>query len=106
MGKRKNLHIYLESWVYKLDLSTDSSAITGVRLRDKQGVEMVLHATHEVLLCAGAVDSPRLLLLSGIGPKADLEALGIPCKRNLRGVGENLVDHPVRCDGAVPARVG
>ncbi|KAM0755690.1 putative oxidoreductase [Meredithblackwellia eburnea MCA 4105] len=94
MGKRSNLHLYLESWVYKLNTNSDGSSITGVAFRDKNGVEMELKATHEVLICAGAVDSPRLLLLSGIGPKSELEQLGIACKRNLKGVGENLVDHP------------
>jgi choline dehydrogenase len=95
MGKRKNLHLFLETWVYSLELSPDGSRITGVRMRDKHGVEFVLEAKHEVLLCAGAVDTPRLMLLSGIGPRNDLEELGIECRRELRGVGENLVDHPV-----------
>ncbi|CAM5729583.1 Oxidoreductase OS=Streptomyces alboniger OX=132473 GN=CP975_21600 PE=3 SV=1 [Streptomyces alboniger] len=47
-----------------------------------------------MLLCAGAVDSPRLLLHSGIGPKEDLAKLGIPVVHDLPGVGENLLDHP------------
>lgn len=94
MGKRKNLHFFLETWVYGLLLSPNGRTITGVQTRSKHGFETVLTATHEVLLCAGAVDSPRLLLLSGIGPKKDLEALGIPCLVPLPGVGENLVDHP------------
>lgn len=94
MGKRKNLHLFLESWVHRLELSSDNTTVTGVCMRDKNGTEMVLKASHEVLLCAGAVDSPRLLLLSGIGPKNELEELGIPCKVDRKGVGENLVDHP------------
>ena len=47
----------------------------------------------EVILCGGAINSPQLLLLSGIGPAADLEALDIPVAVNLPGVGENLQDH-------------
>lgn len=101
MGKRKNLHMYLESWVHKLNFNAGATAITEVCIRNKDGAEFVLKATHEVLLCAGAVDTPRLLLLSGIGPKKDLEELGIVCKRNLKGVGENLVDHPVRLCAAL-----
>ncbi len=47
----------------------------------------------EAILCGGAINSPQLLLLSGIGPAADLEALGIPVAVDLPGVGENLQDH-------------
>jgi len=49
----------------------------------------------EVVVCAGAVGSPQLLLLSGIGPAAELQALGISPVADLPGVGENLHDHPV-----------
>jgi choline dehydrogenase-like flavoprotein len=45
-------------------------------------------------LTAGAVDSPRLLLLSGIGPKHDLENLNVPVARDIPGVGKSLTDHP------------
>lgn len=48
----------------------------------------------EVLLCAGALESPRLLLLSGLGPADELRALGIPVRRDMPGVGRNLQDHP------------
>ena len=51
-----------------------------------------MHAK-EVILCGGAINSPQLLLLAGIGPKADLEALGIPVVADLPGVGSNLQDH-------------
>ena len=47
----------------------------------------------EVILAGGAINSPQLLLLSGIGPAAELEALGIPVVADLPGVGENLQDH-------------
>ena len=49
----------------------------------------------EVIVCAGAVGSPQLLLLSGIGPAGQLRALGIDPVADLPGVGENLQDHPV-----------
>ena len=60
-----------------------------------------------MLVCAGAVDTPRLLMHSGIGPKKDLEALGIPVVHDLPGVGENLLDHPEsvivwETDGPIP----
>jgi len=58
------------------------------------GHEMVtVHAGHEVLLCAGAVNSPQLLQLSGIGPGALLQRHGVPVAADLPGVGANLQDH-------------
>ena len=51
-------------------------------------------AKKEVILSAGAFDSPRLLLLSGVGPKADLEGHGIGIVKDLSGVGKGLSDHP------------
>lgn len=49
----------------------------------------------EVIICAGAVGSPQILLLSGIGPKAELEEIGIKCVVDLPGVGKNLEDHMI-----------
>ncbi|MBC7047326.1 choline dehydrogenase, partial [Salmonella enterica subsp. enterica serovar Heidelberg] len=48
-----------------------------------------------IVLCAGAVTSPAILMRSGIGPADALRALGIPVVLDLPGVGENLQDHPV-----------
>ena len=50
-------------------------------------------ASREVILCGGAINSPQLLKLSGVGPAAELSALGIPVVHDLPGVGENLQDH-------------
>ncbi|MCA6092972.1 GMC family oxidoreductase N-terminal domain-containing protein [Streptomyces sp. SCA3-4] len=102
---RPNLHIMLETWAHKLEL--DGTRAKGVHVRTKDGEEIYVEAAREVLVCAGAVDTPRLLLHSGIGPKADLEALGIPVVHDLPGVGENLLDHPEsvivwETDGPIP----
>ncbi|MFG2624113.1 GMC family oxidoreductase [Streptomyces sp. NPDC048473] len=92
MGNRPNLRLFLETWAYRLEL--DGTRAKGVHVRTKDGEEILVRAKKEVLLCAGAVDSPRLLLHSGIGPKKQLKELGIPVALDLPGVGENLLDHP------------
>jgi choline dehydrogenase len=63
------------------------------------------HAACEVILSAGALRSPQLLMLSGIGPKAQLQRLGIDVNQDLPGVGKNLQDHlhsRVRCEITQP----
>jgi choline dehydrogenase len=59
----------------------------------REGADLAVTARGEVLLCAGAVQSPQLLQLSGVGPRALLAAAGIPVVHELPGVGENLQDH-------------
>ncbi|MFC4513945.1 GMC family oxidoreductase [Streptomyces ehimensis] len=102
---RPNLHLMLETWAYRLEI--EAGRARGVHVRTKDGEELFVEAGREVLVCAGAVDTPRLLLHSGIGPKADLEKLGIPVVHDLPGVGENLLDHPEsvivwETDGPIP----
>jgi choline dehydrogenase len=65
---------------------------TGVNYR-RGGQEFSVRARREVLLCCGPINSPQLLKLSGVGPAAELHALGIPLVQDLPGVGENLQDH-------------
>jgi choline dehydrogenase-like flavoprotein len=105
-GDRPNLTLLLETWAYRLEFD-DARTARGVRVRGKDGAETLISARREVVVCAGAVDTPRLLLHSGIGPKADLEKLGIPVLHDLPGVGENLLDHPEsvivwETDGPIP----
>ena len=71
-----------------------------VEVRGPAGVERI--AAGEILLTGGAIGSPQLLLLSGIGPAGDLEALGIPVRADLPGVGGNLRCHP-QCGLSVEA---
>jgi choline dehydrogenase len=64
----------------------------GVRYQ-RDGSAQEVRVRREVIVCAGAINSPQLLKLSGIGPRAELTALGIPVVHDLPGVGENLQDH-------------
>ena len=61
---------------------------------EKDGQRTIARAAGEVILSAGAFNSPQILLLSGIGPADELRALGIDVVRDLPGVGRNLQDHP------------
>jgi choline dehydrogenase len=61
---------------------------------EQNGETLQAHARREVLLTAGAINSPQLLLLSGIGPAAELRDVGITVKHDLPGVGRRLNDHP------------
>jgi choline dehydrogenase len=89
---RPNLEV--RTGVQVLGVELDGTRATGVRLgRGRGGVEVV-RAAREVLLSAGAISSPQLLLLSGIGPAAELEAAGVEVRHDLPGVGRNLQDHP------------
>jgi choline dehydrogenase len=89
MGNR-NLTVLTEAPAVKLTLT--GTRCTGVEfLRD--GKLCFVAASREVILCAGAIHTPRLLLLSGVGPCADLEPLGIDTVIDLPGVGRNLQDH-------------
>lgn len=66
----------------------------GVTYRDARGTERTAFAEGEVILAAGALATPQLLMLSGIGPADHLAAHGIRCLVDRPGVGENLIDHP------------
>ncbi|SDR60136.1 choline dehydrogenase [Rhizobiales bacterium GAS113] len=65
----------------------------GLEYRTKAGETRTARARKEVIVSAGAVGSPHLLLLSGIGPRAELEAVGVPCVLNSPHVGKHLKDH-------------
>lgn len=92
--KRPNLTILTEAWVSKVLVDGDTA--TGVNVTLKSGEKITVRPQRggEIFLCAGAVDTPRLMLHSGLGPRSQLESLGIPVVADLPGVGENLLDHP------------
>jgi choline dehydrogenase-like flavoprotein len=86
----KNLTVLTEAPAVKLALT--GTRCTGVEFM-RDGKLCSAGASREVILCAGAIHTPRLLLLSGVGPRADLEPLGIGTVIDLPGVGRNLQDH-------------
>lgn len=87
---RPNLRVITDTDVHRLRF--DGTRCTGVVCASARGL-MHVAAEREVVLCAGAIGSPRVLLLSGIGAAADSRKLGIPVQVDLPGVGRNLHDH-------------
>lgn len=87
---RENLTAIPQALVTKLNI--DGNRCTGATY-EKDGETHTVTATKEVIVSGGALNSPQLLMLSGIGPKDELEALGISVVMDLPGVGENLQDH-------------
>ena len=90
--KRSNLTV--KTNVHALGLAFDGNRVSGVRLRDKRNREAVARAGREVILAAGAIGTPQLLMLSGIGGNDALREAGVKQRVDLPGVGENLQDHP------------
>jgi choline dehydrogenase len=87
---RSNLHIETDALTERVLF--DGDVATGVAYL-QNGVSRTVRATREVVLCAGAIQSPQILQLSGIGPAQLLGRYDIPLKVDLPGVGENLQDH-------------
>lgn len=87
---RKNLDVIHSTRVNKITF--DGEAATGIELEG--GKQVSLKSDGEVLLTGGAINSPQILMLSGIGPKKHLEEHGIKVVKDLPGVGQNLQDHP------------
>jgi len=88
--QRPNLQIVTGARVTRIVF--DGLRAAGVVYRGPAG-DVEIFAAREVLLCAGAVQTPQLLQLSGVGPRALLSGFGIPLVHELQGVGENLQDH-------------
>jgi choline dehydrogenase len=88
--KRPNLAVRTDAHVTRVVF--DGARATGVEYRRGAATHRV-RCMREVILSAGALQSPQLLQLSGVGNAADLQALGIPVVANAPGVGENLQDH-------------
>lgn len=89
---RENLHISLKSHVEKILINPDTKEAYGVQFT-KEDRKYVVFANKEVILSAGAIQSPQILMISGVGPKQHLEDKNIKVIHHLPGVGENLQDH-------------
>jgi choline dehydrogenase len=87
---RPNLKVWTSIFVHRVVF--DGIRAVGVECTLRKGMRRMLHAK-EVILCGGAINSPQLLQLSGVGPAAHLASLGIPVVAGLSGVGSNLQDH-------------
>jgi choline dehydrogenase len=87
-----NLVLRLNARVRRVDI--ENGRAVGVTYRDDKGREHRARADGEVILAAGSLVTPQLLMLSGIGPADQLREHGIALLADLPGVGENLVDHP------------
>ena len=93
--QRPNLTVICGAQVTKVILEDgpDGLRATGVEYRGDDGATVVVQAAREVILSAGAVGSPQILMLSGIGPKGELEAVGVACQLDVAEVGKHLKDH-------------
>ncbi|GAC1412345.1 MAG: hypothetical protein NVSMB69_14760 [Novosphingobium sp.] len=93
---RSNLTIVTGALVTRVLLEGEGAALTaiGIEYRDAAGETHRLSANREVILSAGAIGSPHILMLSGIGPRRELETAEITVRHDLPEVGKNLKDHP------------
>ncbi|XP_037917079.1 glucose dehydrogenase [FAD, quinone]-like [Hermetia illucens] len=91
LEERPNLHIVRDAYVHKIEFDAEMKA-TSVKLKINSTHELEADATKEIILSAGAIETPKLLMLSGIGPQTQLRLMGIPVLKDLP-VGENLQDH-------------
>lgn len=87
---RANLTIMTHARVQSIEVEGDIAKSLKLQVN---GIDKELYCNKEVLLSAGAIESPRILLSSGIGNRKELEKAGISCHHNVPGVGENLQDH-------------
>jgi len=88
---RENLQIVTRAQVDRINI--ENKRATGVTYRDKGGVTHTVTARREVILSGGSINSPQLLMLSGIGEAAQLAEHGIEVVADLPGVGKNMQDH-------------
>ncbi|OBK50471.1 GMC family oxidoreductase [Mycobacterium kubicae] len=91
--KRPNLTFLADALVHRLQL--ENGRCTGIEYTTGTERSVLTAAAGEVILAAGAIGSPQVLMRSGIGPQSHLRAVGIEVEADLPGVGSNLQDHPL-----------
>jgi choline dehydrogenase len=89
---RPNLHVALFTHVTKVIIDESTNRAMGVQYI-RNGVKHEVFAKREVILSAGAIGTPHLLMLSGIGPRENLEKVGVKVLYDSPGVGQNMQDH-------------
>lgn len=92
--ERENLDIITDRWVSQILFDEDNRAIGIEYAADAFGRNSTMTANREVIISAGAINTPQLLMLSGIGPAEHLREFGIDVRVDAPGVGSNLQDHP------------
>ncbi|WP_254694025.1 GMC family oxidoreductase [Sulfitobacter sp. D7] len=88
--KQPNITLLTGATVHRIEL--DGTTVTGVTF-EKDGEVMTVGANERVVLSAGAINTPKILMQSGIGPAAHLGEVGVEVKHDLPGVGQNFQDH-------------
>ena len=93
--EHENLTVITHAQVEQVLLEPDGGGLcaTGVRYRELDGRTRTIHADREVVVSAGTIGSPQLLLLSGIGPREELASVGVECMLDNPHVGKHLKDH-------------
>ena len=91
-GERESLRVLTRARVHKIEVDSDRR-VSGVTF-EHDGVVQTASVAHEVVMCAGALETPKLLMLSGIGPGEVLRQFEIPEVLDAPGVGMHLQDHP------------
>jgi choline dehydrogenase len=102
-GIRSNSSVFLDgkpnitvmSSTHSTGIKIENGKAVGVNVVGPDGNEYTFHAKYEVIVSQGVFESPKLLMLSGIGPKAHLADKGIKAKVDSPHVGQNLLDHPI-----------
>jgi len=103
--RRPNLRVVTEALTERI--LCEGNRAVGVAFR-RDGETWTARAAREIVVCGGAINSPQLLMLSGIGPRDHLAALGIPVVQDLPGVGQSLQDHysaPIKLKARLPVTV-
>ena len=89
-ARRPNLSIRTQALVSRIEFVDGRASAVHY---SRGGQSRVIRASREIILCGGAINTPKLLQISGVGPGAVLNQIGVPVIRDLPGVGENLRDH-------------